>query len=107
MTSGSRILDKLLYGVIKTGSITGIFREICTRKTQICHILAVTCKLLVSQSGGEGMSIDRSLAVAERSRLAKYEVLDKMAYVGAYNTYHQTQLLMQAVSILAESSLDV
>ena len=32
-------------GGIETGSITEIFGEFCTGKTQLCHTLAVTCQV--------------------------------------------------------------
>lgn len=46
VTSGSKELDKLLGGGIETGSITEIFGEFRTGKTQLCHTLAVTCQVL-------------------------------------------------------------
>ncbi|PZC76698.1 hypothetical protein B5X24_HaOG204329 [Helicoverpa armigera] len=54
LTTGSKELDRLLGGGIETGSITEIFGEFRTGKTQICHTLAVTCQLPIEQSGGEG-----------------------------------------------------
>uniref|UniRef100_A0A8C3H0C3 Uncharacterized protein n=1 Tax=Corvus moneduloides TaxID=1196302 RepID=A0A8C3H0C3_CORMO len=39
---GSKELDKLLQGGIETGSLTGLFGEFRTGKTQPCHCLAVT-----------------------------------------------------------------
>ena len=48
VTTGSKELDKLLQGGIETGSITEMFGEFRTGKTQLCHTLAVTCQ--VSQS---------------------------------------------------------
>lgn len=45
LTTGSRELDKLLGGGIETGSITEIFGEFRTGKTQICHTLAATCQV--------------------------------------------------------------
>ena len=41
--TGSSALDTLLGGGIETGSITEIFGEFRTGKTQICHTLCVTC----------------------------------------------------------------
>lgn len=46
---------------------------------------------------------ERLLAVAERYKLAGTEVLDNVAYARAYNTDHQTQLLIQASAMMAES----
>lgn len=80
LTTGSSELDKLLGGGIETGSVTEMFGEFRTGKTQLCHTLAVTCQLPVSQNGGEGkcMYIDtegtfrpeRLLAVADRYKLS-------------------------------------
>lgn len=45
LTSGSKELDRLLGGGLETGSITEIFGEFRTGKTQLCHMLAVTCQV--------------------------------------------------------------
>ena len=47
VTTGSKELDKLLGGGIETGSITEIFGEFRTGKTQLCLTLAVTCQVKV------------------------------------------------------------
>jgi len=48
LTTGSKELDKLLGGGIETGSITEIFGEFRTGKSQLCHTLAVTCQVKLS-----------------------------------------------------------
>ncbi|XP_055639139.1 DNA repair protein RAD51 homolog 1 [Toxorhynchites rutilus septentrionalis] len=113
LTTGSKELDKLLGGGIETGSITELFGEFRTGKTQICHTLAVTCQLPISQNGGEGKCLyidtegtfrpERLLGVAERFNLAGADVLDNVAYARAYNSDHQMQLLLQAAAMMAES----
>lgn len=45
LTTGSRQLDTLLGGGIETGSITEMFREFRTGKTQLCLTMAVTCQV--------------------------------------------------------------
>ena len=45
ISTGSQELDKLLEGGFETGSITEMFGEFRTGKTQICHMLAVTCQV--------------------------------------------------------------
>jgi hypothetical protein len=45
LSTGSGELDKLLQGGIETGSITELFGEFRTGKSQICHTLAVTCQV--------------------------------------------------------------
>lgn len=47
LTTGSKELDRLLGGGIETGSITEIFGEFRTGKTQLCHTLAVTCQVKI------------------------------------------------------------
>ena len=128
-------MDKLLQGGIETGSITELFGEFRTGKSQLCHTLAVTCQLPVDMGGGEGKCLyidtegkkayqvinmkcvsisifftisgtfrpERLLAVAERYQLAGNDVLDNVAYARAYNTDHQSQLLMQAAAMMSES----
>ncbi|MGH0122938.1 UNVERIFIED_CONTAM: hypothetical protein FKN15_018605 [Acipenser sinensis] len=113
ISTGSKELDKLLQGGIETGSITEMFGEFRTGKTQLCHTLAVTCQLPIDQGGGEGKAMyvdtegtfrpERLLAVAERYGLSGSDVLDNVAYARAFNTDHQTQLLYQAAAMMAES----
>ncbi|TYI25295.1 hypothetical protein ES332_A05G040300v1 [Gossypium tomentosum] len=45
ITSGSSELDKILEGGIETGSITEIYGEFRSGKTQLCHTLCVTCQI--------------------------------------------------------------
>lgn len=45
ISTGSKELDKLLGGGIETGSITELFGEFRTGKTQLCHTLAVICQV--------------------------------------------------------------
>lgn len=113
LTTGSQELDRLLGGGIETGSITEIFGEFRTGKTQLCHTLAVTCQLPIDQNGGEGKCLyidtegtfrpERLLAVADRYKLSGNDVLDNVAYARAYNTDHQTQLLVVASAMMVES----
>ncbi|KAL3183648.1 hypothetical protein MRX96_033748 [Rhipicephalus microplus] len=89
ITTGSKELDKLLGGGIETGSITR------------------------GHSGGEGKCLyidtegtfrpERLLAVADKYGLSGPDVLDNVAYARAYNSDHQTQLLIQASAMMAET----
>lgn len=113
VTTGSREVDKLLGGGIETGSITELFGEFRTGKTQLCHTLCVTCQLPISQGGAEGMALyidtegtfrpERLVAVAERYKLDSQDVLANVACARAFNTDHQQQLLLQASAMMAEN----
>lgn len=45
LSTGSKNLDTLLGGGIEAGSITELFGEFRTGKTQLCHTLCVTCQM--------------------------------------------------------------
>ncbi|KAJ1943741.1 RecA recombinase Rhp51, partial [Kickxella alabastrina] len=77
ITTGSTEFDKLLGGHgIETGSITEIFGEFRTGKSQICHTLAVTCQLDEASGGASGKCLfidtegtfrpERLVEIAER-----------------------------------------
>merc|ERR1712188_364884 len=101
---GSKELDKLLEGGIETGSLTELYGEFRTGKTQLCHTLCVTAQLPLDQGGGEGkaMYIDtegtfrpqRLVAIAERYGVNGQDVLDNVAVARAFNSDHQTKLLL-------------
>jgi DNA repair protein RAD51 len=57
ITTGAKELDKILEGGIETGSITEIYAEFRTGKSQICHTLCVTCQLPLGRGGGEGKAL--------------------------------------------------
>merc|ERR1711868_283289 len=105
LSTGSDELNKLLEGGIETGSMTELFGEFRTGKSQLCHTLAVTCQMPIDQGGGEGKCLyidtegtfrpERLLAVAERYGLQGSDVLDNVAYARAYNSDHQMTLLTQ------------
>ncbi|SCV71148.1 BQ2448_2736 [Microbotryum intermedium] len=113
ITTGSTALDNVLGGGIETGSITELYGEFRTGKSQICHQLAVTCQLPCDMKGGEGkcLYIDtegtfrpaRLLAIAERYGMNGEDVLDNVAYARAYNADHQANLLIQAGGMMAQS----
>ena len=54
ISTGSTKLDELLKGGMESQSITEIYGEFRTGKTQICHTLAVTAQLPRKMGGGEG-----------------------------------------------------
>lgn len=70
-------------------------------------------QLPIDNGGGEGKCLyidtegtfrpERLLAVAERYGLSGADVLDNVAYARAYNSDHQSQLLLQASAMMAES----
>lgn len=113
LTSGSKELDKLLGGGIESASLTELFGEFRTGKTQLCHTLCVTCQLPKEQGGGEGKAMyidtegtfrpERLKEIAVRYNLDPDQVLENVSYARAKNTDHQMQLLIDASSLMSES----
>jgi DNA repair protein RAD51 len=113
ITTGSKELDKLLGGGIESDSITEIFGEFRTGKTQICHTLCVTCQLPKENGGGAGKALyidtegtfrpEKLKPIAERFGLDPEEVVANVLYARAYNSDHQNKLLLQACALMAES----
>lgn len=113
ITTGSKELDKILGGGIESGSITELFGEARSGKSQICHTLCITCQLPKKLGGGEGRAIyidtegtfrpERLKQIAERFGMNVNDVLDNVTYAQAHNTDHQRQLLVQAAAMFAEN----
>ena len=53
-TLNNNFFYQLLNGGIETGSVTELFGEFRTGKSQLCHTLAVTCQLPIDNGGAEG-----------------------------------------------------
>lgn len=83
----------------------------------MCHTLSVTAQLPVSMGGGEGKCLfidtegtfrpSRILSIANKYSLNGEETLDNIAYARAYNTDHQTSLLIQAAAMMSEARFSI
>eukprot|EP00941_MAST-03F_sp_MAST-3F-sp1_P004084 g4084.t1 len=113
LTSGCKELDEILQGGIETGSITEIFGEFRTGKSQLCHTLCVTCQLPLERGGGEGKAVyidteggfrpERLTSISAKYGLRAEDVLDNVAYARAFNSEHQMKLLTNVCAMMAES----
>ena len=112
LTTGAVELDKLLEGGVETGSITEVFGEFRTGKTQLCHTLCVTCQMAVTEGGAEGKAIyidtegtfrpNRLRDIAERFGMDPTVALENVAYARAHNSEHQMELLKMAAAIMSQ-----
>lgn len=113
ISTGSSELDNLLGGGIETGSLTEIFGEFRTGKTQMCHTLCVACQRPLDQGGAEGRAIyvdtegtfrpQKLVAIAERFGMNPEEVLDNVICARAHNAEQQLELLGDAAALMSES----
>ena len=104
ITSGSNAVDELLKGGLETGSITELYGEFRTGKTQLCHHLCVSCQLPFKDGGGQGMAMyidcegtfrpERLVPIAKRYKLDPDQVLDNIAFARAHSTDQQNKLLI-------------
>lgn len=78
----------MILCVIETGSITELFGEFRTGKTQLAHTLCVTSQLSFNMKGGQGKVVyldtegnfrpERIESIAERFGLDSEQTLDNM-----------------------------
>ncbi|ODN92062.1 meiotic recombinase Dmc1 [Cryptococcus wingfieldii CBS 7118] len=104
ITTGSKSVDAMLGGGIATQSITEIFGEYRTGKTQLCHTLCVATQLPEDQGGGAGKVAyidtegtfrpDRVRAVADRFGVDSGMALDNVLCARAWSSEQQCDLLV-------------
>ena len=95
ITTGSKELDTLLGGGFESNSITEIFGEFRTGKTQFGKAIYIDT---------EGTFIpEKLIPIAERFGLEPEEVINNVLYARAYNSDHQNKLLYQVCALMAES----
>lgn len=100
ITTGSKALDKILGGGIETSSITELFGEFRTGKTQLSHTLCVTSQLSFDMNGGQGKVIyldtegnfrpERIESIAERFGLDVEQTLDNVIVCRVFS--HEEQM---------------
>lgn len=104
--TGSKELDRLLGGGVETQSITELFGEFGSGKTQICHQLSVNVQLPAEEGGLSGSVIvidtentfrpERIIQMAEAKGLDPNETLKNIYVAQAYNSNHQMLLVDNA-----------
>ncbi|KAL0211078.1 hypothetical protein P9112_009376 [Eukaryota sp. TZLM1-RC] len=114
VSTGSHEFDTLLGGGVETMSITEVFGEFRTGKTQICHTLCVTTQLPRSQGGANGKVAyidtegtfrpERIGPIAERFGMDPDQSLDNIIYARAYTHEHQMSLLSQIAEKMTEGT---
>jgi meiotic recombination protein DMC1 len=103
LTTGCADLDAILGGGIDSMSITEVFGEFRTGKTQLSHTLCVTTQMPGAKgySGGKVVLIDtentfrpdRLRPIADRFNLDQEAVLDNVLVARAYTSEQQMELL--------------
>lgn len=110
ITTGSKQLDELLGGGVETASITEIYGEFRTGKTQISHTLAVTTTLPGEKGGVNAKSLfidtegtfrpERIIPIAKHFELDPDTVLDDIIVGQAFSAEHQIEIGKQLKKIV-------
>lgn len=112
VSTGCEDFDRLLGGGIQSMSITEVFGEFRTGKTQLCLTLCITCQLPDPHGQvGKAAFIDtegtfrpeRLKGIAARFGLDPDEALDNVIFARAFNTEHQMDLITLLAARFAES----
>ncbi len=115
LTTGSNNLDELLGGGIEPGSVTELFGEYRTGKTQVAHQLCVNVQLSYELGGLEGNALyidtegtfrpERIINMAEAKDLDYNQVLKNIVVGRAYNSDHQILLTKESSKLIKEKNI--
>jgi DNA repair protein RadA len=110
LTTSSQNLDDLLGGGVEPGSVTELFGEYRTGKTQIAHQLCVNVQLPYEKGGLEGNALyidaegtfrpERIIQMSNALDLDYSEILKNIVIGRAYNSDHQVLLAREAARII-------
>ncbi|KAM0686910.1 Meiotic recombination protein dmc1 [Conglomerata obtusa] len=112
ISTGSTDFDSLLGGGIQTMSITEVFGEFRTGKTQLCLTMCITVQLSedLGGCGGKAAFIDtegtfrpeRLKEIAHRFKIDPEKALENVIFARAYNSEHQNELLISLSAKFSE-----
>ncbi|CAE6535465.1 unnamed protein product [Rhizoctonia solani] len=112
ISTGSKSVDGMLGGGFMSQSISEVYGEFRTGKTQLAHTLSVIAQLPPEMGGASGKVTyidtegtfrpDRIRAIADRFGVDPEQTLENITYARAYNSEHQMELIQEAGIRFAE-----
>lgn len=115
LSTGADTMDDLLNGGFETGSITEIYGEFSSGKTQVVLQLASTVQLPEDEGGLDGHAIfidtentfrpERAGGMAEALGLDPEEALERIHVARAYNSHHQMLLMDKAEELAKQHNI--
>jgi DNA repair protein RadA len=115
LTTGSQNFDEILAGGIEPGSVTELYGEYRTGKTQIAHQLCVNAQLTYEDGGLEGNALyidtegtfrpERIIQMAQGRDLDHNQILRNITVGRAFNSDHQVLLAKEASKIIDEKNI--
>lgn len=115
LTTGSKVVDRLVDGGLETQTITEFYGEYGSGKSQICHQLCVNVQL-PPERGGLGGSVlyvdtentfrtERIVSMSKHLGLDPEEVAKHIIYAEAYTSDHQMFLLGNADEVIKANNV--
>jgi DNA repair protein RadA len=115
LSSGSKVIDRLLDGGIETQTITEFYGEYGSGKSQICHQLCVNVQLPPERGGLNGAALyvdtentfrtERIVSMSKHLGLDPEQVVKNIIYAEAYTSDHQMFLLDNADEIIKANNV--
>ncbi|TCD68109.1 Meiotic recombination protein dmc1 [Steccherinum ochraceum] len=112
ISTGSKAVDTMLGGGLTSQSITEVYGEYRTGKTQMAHTMSVVAQLPPDMGGAAGKVAyidtegtfrpDRIRAIADRFGVNGDMALENILYARAYNSEHQMELINECSIRFAE-----
>jgi len=115
LSSGSKVVDRLLDGGMETQTITEFYGEYGSGKSQICHQLCVNVQLPPQRGGLGGCALyvdtentfrtERIVSMSKHLGLDPSEVVKNIIYAEAYTSDHQMFLLDNADEVIKANNV--
>jgi len=115
LTTGSKVVDRLVDGGLETQTITEFYGEYGSGKSQICHQLCVNVQL-PPERGGLGGGVlyvdtentfrtERIVSMSKHLGLDPEEIAKNIIYAEAYTSDHQMFLLENADEVIKQNNI--
>jgi DNA repair protein RadA len=115
LTSGSKAIDEILGGGLETQTITEIYGEYGSGKSQLCHQMCVNVQLPVERGGlgGGALYVDtestfrteRIIQMSNHLGVNPEDIVKNIVYAEAYTSDHQMFLLENADKIVKDNKI--
>jgi DNA repair protein RadA len=115
LTTGSKAVDEILGGGLETQTITEIYGEYGSGKSQLCHQMCVNVQLPIERGGLNGSALyvdsentfrtERIVQMAKHIGLGPEDVVKNIVFAEAFTSDHQMLLLESADKIIKENNI--
>jgi DNA repair protein RadA len=115
LSTGSKTIDELVGGGLETQTLTEIYGEYGSGKSQICHQLCVNVQRPLEKGGLEGAALyidtentfrtERIIQMAKHLGLDPEEAAKNIIYAEAYTSEHQIFLVDNSDKVIKDNNI--